>query len=336
MRVMINFRRVLALVATLVVGALVVTATPLSSSARTGDESSIDARCVGHGPIPAAALTRGAAAPACSLVGRVVTDGRVAVRVPPPGVSVAGEGVGRHGESRSLQVTNTGTTVRAVSDAGATSTTQRGTAERRASLPACKDRTFHLEHHRWATRLRYRINLAHRPKGFVGKTVIAQIRAANANMRKGRNTCGRPRLKTPLSSYLGRTAVRPNVRPGKSSVSCGKANTKNVVGFGNLPGGLLGWTCYWWFASGRMGAADIMIDTGSNLKTHLPKPCRNKWDFEGVVTHEWGHAYGMAHTGAGHANLTMQHALSPCSKYARTLGLGDWLGMNHMYGHFRR
>jgi hypothetical protein len=41
----------------------------------------------------------------------------------------------------------------------------------------------------------------------------------------------------------------------------------------------------------------------------------------------------MAHTGSGHANLTMQHLLKPCSTYARTLGLGDWLGMNKMYGH---
>jgi hypothetical protein len=29
----------------------------------------------------------------------------------------------------------------------------------------------------------------------------------------------------------------------------------------------------------------------------------------------------------------MQHILSACSTYARTLGLGDWLGMNQLYGH---
>jgi hypothetical protein len=29
----------------------------------------------------------------------------------------------------------------------------------------------------------------------------------------------------------------------------------------------------------------------------------------------------------------MQHELRPCSPYARTLGLGDWLGMKKMYGH---
>jgi hypothetical protein len=28
----------------------------------------------------------------------------------------------------------------------------------------------------------------------------------------------------------------------------------------------------------------------------------------------------------------MQHRFRPCSTYARTLGLGDWLGMKKMYG----
>jgi hypothetical protein len=28
----------------------------------------------------------------------------------------------------------------------------------------------------------------------------------------------------------------------------------------------------------------------------------------------------------------MQHLLTPCSTYARTLGLGDWLGMKKLYG----
>jgi hypothetical protein len=103
------------------------------------------------------------------------------------------------------------------------------------------------------------------------------------------------------------------------------------VGFGNLPGGLLGWTCYWYLGR-KMIAADMLIDNGPSLATKLPQGCTDRWDFEGTVTHEWGHAYGLAHTGSGHPNLTMQHELKPCSTYARTLGLGDWLGMKKMYG----
>jgi len=322
---MTNLRRTLAMVASLTAAGLMVSGTPGPASARTADE-----RCLGRGPIAASSLGPGAAAPGCSLVGRVVTDGPVSVVVPPAGMSVAGEGVSRHGETRSLQVTNTGTTVRAVTGVAVRGTHHPSRAARAAG--ACRDRTFHLEGHRWRSSLRFRINLRAMPARYRGRTVVAQIRAANGNMRTGRNTCGKPHLKTPASHYLGNTKVRPNINPSSAAVGCGRSNTKNVVGFGNLPGGLLGWTCYWWFSSGRMGAADIMIDTGRALVNRLPASCSDKWDFEGIVTHEWGHAYGLGHTGRGHPNLTMQHTARPCSSYARTLGIGDWLGMRKMYG----
>ena len=76
----------------------------------------------------------------------------------------------------------------------------------------------------------------------------------------------------------------------------------------------------------------MVLDNGGRLVTSLPAGCTNKWDFEGTVTHEFGHAYGLGHTGNGHSNLTMEHEERPCSTYARTLGLGDWLGMKKMYG----
>jgi hypothetical protein len=351
-------RRLLALAASLTIAALVLGTTSAPASART-----VDDRCVQpRGPIPMRSLAA-ATRSGCSLVGRQVTDGRISVVVPPAGVSAAGDGIGRHGDVRGLTVTNTGTTVRAVrtvptasglggagwylaplssstlgttqtSTISTTSTLGRTTPARAGSPAACKDRTYHLEHHKWVSHLRYRINLGKMPKRFTKKDVTRQIQRANNNMRLGRNTCGKPHLRTPTSRYLGHTHAQPNVSAANGSVRCGSFNTRNVVGFGGLPGGLLGWTCYWWNSrTGRMIATDMRIDNGKYLATHLPKTCANKWDFEGTVTHEWGHAYGMAHTGNGHQNLTMQHLLAPCSTYARTLGIGDWLGMNTMYGH---
>jgi hypothetical protein len=311
--------------ACLTTGALLASAVQTTASARTVDE-----RCVGRGPIAAAALAHGSSGLGCSLVGRVVTSGRISVVVPPAGVTVAGDGVGRHGDVAGLRVVNTGSDVRAVVVAPAA---HSGSAGAGSNPPACKDRTFHLEGHRWATSLRYRVALSHAPERYHHRTLVRQIKAADVNMRKGRNTCGKPHLRTPVGRYLGHSAIQPNIKPSGGSIRCGAYNTRNVVGFGSLPGGLLGWTCYWYLnRSGRMGAADIMIDTGNALSTHLPSPCTNTWDLEGIVTHEFGHAYGMAHTGPGHAHLTMQHAATPCSTYARTLGLGDWLGMKKMYG----
>jgi hypothetical protein len=376
-------RRLLAVAALAGVGALIGTTTSGPASARP-----VEDRCIRGGSIPAPALAA-ASQLGCSLVGRIVTDGRVSVVVPPAGITAAGEGVGRRGDVRGLRVTNTGTAVVAVTGGGGlgglggggwylaplgtnstppttpattpptntattnsltttttttttspvstlpttpttvpTTTPTVGTPARASDLPACRDRAFELENHRWTRSLRYRVNLAKMPQRFHRKTVVGQVRSANRNMRKGRNTCGKPALGTPVGRYLGRTSKKPNVTRGPG---CGHLNTTNVVGFGNLPGTLLGWTCYW-YRGGRMIAADIMVDNGRSLATKVPDNCSNTWDFEGTVTHEWGHAYGLAHTGPSHGNLTMHHLLKPCSTYARTLGLGDWRGMKHLYG----
>jgi hypothetical protein len=320
-------RRTLALVACLTTVAVLAASLQAPASART-----VDDRCAGQGPIPASTLAHGVSL-GCSLVGRTVYAGRVAVVVPPPGVTAGGDGYGTRGEVVGLQVTNTGTQVRATTGPNARAGAVTGSrAARAGDPPACQDRTFELEGHRWATSLRYGVNLAKAPARLADKTLVRQIKVANGNLRKGRNTCGKPRLGTPASHYTGRTRARPNIEPGSATIKCGGYNTKNVVGFGNLPGDLLGWTCYWWLGTGRMGAADIMLDNGNRLVTRIPAGCSNQWDFEGTVTHEFGHAYGLGHTGPGHDNLTMDHSERACSTYARTLGLGDWLGMRKMYG----
>jgi hypothetical protein len=322
-------RRALALAASLTTVALVGATTSAPAPARTASDQS-GSRCPATGTIRVSTLPALSAA-GCALAGRTVTDGRVSVVVPPAGMSVAGDGIGVRGEVHGLTVTNTGTSVRAGSTT-ADRSAGRATTARAGSPAACQDRTFNLEHHHWKSALRYRADLGRMPARFHAKTVVSQIRIANGNMRKGRNTCGKPRLRTPASHYLGRTRVKPHINT--DGPSCGAYDTKNVVGFGNLPGGLLGWTCYW-YVGPRMAAADMMLDNGSNMATTIPQDCSATYDFEGIVTHEWGHVYGMAHTGSGHRNLNMQHVLAPCSTYARTLGLGDWLGMNKMYGHRR-
>jgi hypothetical protein len=316
-------RRLVPLLVTLALAVLLTTAATGVSSARTADE-----RCSGHAPLPVAALAQ---VTGCSLVGRTVYRYGVSVVVPPSGVTVSGEGLSRHGDTVGLRVTNTGHGVVATG-AGVPSRGAGAGGARATSPPACQDRTFNLEGHHWRTSFRYHLNLAKMPDRYGAKTVVRQVKAANHHLRTGDNTCGRPRIGAPASSYLGRTSARPNIKIGSATVGCGSYNTTNVVAFGNLPSNLLGWTCFWWVNGGRINAADVVMDTGDALTTHLPDTCTDRWDFEGAVTHEMGHVYGLAHTGSGHANLTMQHVLRPCSTYARTLGLGDWLGLKKMYG----
>jgi hypothetical protein len=324
-------RRLIAMTPTMLASSVLVagllTTTSPQAVARTADDA-----CLGQRPIPVRALPALDAA-GCSLVGRTVTDGHASVVVPAAGMGVVGDGLSRHGDAHGLAVANSGGSVSVVHPGAADSRRAERTILARRDPGACQDRTFHLEGNKWGSRMRFAINPKGMPKRLKKKTVIKQIRIANGNMRKGRNNCHKKRLKTPASHYTGRTRTKPNIKM-HGPTCAGHPDKKSVVGFGNLPGGLLGWTCYWYYLNNRrIAASDIMMDNGKYLVTKLPKGCRAKWDFEGATTHEWGHAYGMAHTGSGHSNLTMQHVLSPCSPYARTLGLGDWLGMNKMYGH---
>ena len=228
-------RRLLCLVTTVAAAGLVASAAAVPATARP-----VDRACLQRGPIPVRALAA-AARSGCSLVGRMVTDGRVSVRVPPAGTSVAGEGVGRHGDVRGLTVTNTGATVRAVREA----VRCRGGAGA-GRRPACKDRTFNLEGHKWAPGCATGSTSRSMPKRLHASTVVHQIKVANANMRKGRNTCHKARLKTPASHYLGRTKAKPNIKPTPAARAAVPRTPPTSSRFGNLPGGLLGWTCYWW------------------------------------------------------------------------------------------
>jgi hypothetical protein len=321
---MTSLRRVVSVLGVLCVAGVLAAGTSGTSSAR-----SVDERCLSAAPLRAASLARATGADGCSLVGRTVRAHGVSVVVPPAGLSVAGEGVSRDGEVIGLRVTHTADGVTA--SWGQVRAHGAG-ALRTSSPPACQDRTFDLEGHHWKTSYRYHLNLAKMPGRYHAKTVVRQVKAANHHLRTGDNTCGRPRIDTPAASYLGRTSSHPNIHVNGTTLGCGTYNTTNVVGFADLPGDLLGWTCFWWVDGGRIAAADVVMDTGPALTTHLPEACTDRWDFEGAVTHEMGHVYGLGHTGSGHANLTMQHVLRPCSTYARTLGLGDWLGLKKMYG----
>jgi len=161
---------------------------------------------------------------------------------------------------------------------------------------------------------------------------VKQIQRGLANVRDGRDNCGLQRRPDASSRYLGGTSVKPNIFVRDRRIYCGRPNSRNTVGWGQLPGNLLGWTCYWWNARQHMVEADMRLDPGTRTVLRYPPNCRNKFDLQSLATHEWGHAYGLLHPPRGHARLTMARLLPPCSKAPRTLGLGDWRGMRKLYG----
>lgn len=284
--------------------------------------------CENEGAIPAGALAGGLAA-GCSLTGRRVVSGDVEVRVPPPGITVAADGIGRRGESRSLMVSNRGGVVfsgaEAASGAGA-GAASRGPAD-------CRSSQFALESgaHPWSTTIRWKLRNASVPKRMNVSTVAGRLKSAFSAWRTDRNDCGLGgQPKRLRETYAGWTKTATGIGVHNGTLTCGAFNRTNTVELGSLPGQLLGWTCYWWGNGGSMIAFDTRLQSSADMVIHLPKGCRNRWDLQSVATHEFGHAIGLGHV--SNASQTMHGVAPACSTAPRTLGRGDRLGLQRLYG----
>jgi len=145
----------------------------------------------------------------------------------------------------------------------------------------------------------------------------------------GRNRCGLTSHVSATQRYLGRTSAHPNIRPNGT---CGIPDDRNVVGFGTLPARYMALTCYW-SQSGSTVEADIMFNKADyRWATRVKSGCRMTWDVQAVATHEFGHAFGLAHVKEGlHGHLTMAPYILPCQNSVSRLGLGDLRGMRALY-----
>jgi hypothetical protein len=188
---------------------------------------------------------------------------------------------------------------------------------------------------RWRNGLRWRVNEKTIPAYLGDRTaVVNALRSAATTVDTGRNDCGLPENLGIQESYAGRTEHVAGVTPGGG---CGDRDGQNAVSFGPLNQGLLAVTCIWWYGgkdNGRSVETDILVDDTEGLFfLSTPPACSSRWDLEGTVTHEFGHAFGLGHVAfAQHGSLTMTDGLPDCSTAYRGLGLGDYLTLKQQYG----
>jgi hypothetical protein len=192
----------------------------------------------------------------------------------------------------------------------------------------CRDDTYELypDRWRWADALEWRFNSSSVPESLDAEKVLAVIQASFENVTEARNECGRPDNVGATAKYLGTT----------DRVACGPRDGHSVVSFGPMPAGsdrdTIAVTCT--YATGiRIVEADIVINEDEPWALSADRCRRQQLILEATVTHEVGHAFGLDHVGQRkHGHLTMSPKVGACDNGPSTLGLGDLLGLEELYG----
>jgi hypothetical protein len=187
---------------------------------------------------------------------------------------------------------------------------------------------------RWRGEANWRLNSESIPGYLEDRDLVSwQIVTSATTVATGRNDCGLPQRLAIHQRYEGTTARKANVtRDG----GCGKRDGHNVVSFGRLAPGLLAVTCVWWegkTSNARSVESDILVDVAEGVFfLSLPEGCHDQWDLGSILTHEFGHVFGLGHVPYNrHGTLTMSDALPDCTTAYRRLGLGDYLALLGQY-----
>lgn len=185
-------------------------------------------------------------------------------------------------------------------------------------------------------RLQWRFNPAGTP-GYLldddGSTtsIQAALQRAQDNITSSANRCGRVDKVGAKGSLIGLTKGRPNV---SAKGGCTGGDGRSVIQFGSLPSYSIAMTCVYGIGTNHLASeADIRINNVSTRWATSRATCKGKeLLLEAGITHEFGHAYGLAHASTfRNPSLTMQPLIRACSQGPSSLGLGDMLGLEKKY-----
>ena len=279
----------------------------------------------------------------CPVQGRVITDGEVGSVLPDPGEGVYAEFITTSG-AQELEIfrSRDGTLeFDHVGDDSEVTTTEPSFDATARRSGACSQRKYFDGEGRVEETLQWFFNRSTAPNELTAESAEDAIRRAGINITSTRDSC-RLADRVPAEaglSYEGNTNSHANI----SGSSCLSNDGESVVSFGDLANGILAGTCNW---KPRMGIGEYRLIEDSDIKinktdfnwTTRPdaRSCRNRFDLEGVITHERGHTYGLGHVGEKkYGALTMSTFINgTCQGAERTLGRGDVLGLADKYAGF--
>ena len=195
---------------------------------------------------------------------------------------------------------------------------------------ACGDDAYNLSGYVWEGTYDWYFHRSSTPSDYDPFEVLEVLERSVANITNAFNDCGLPDTVDIEARYRGIT----------TDVPCeGEIYALNVIGFGSVPDRLgrdtIAYTCpYEDNFTGDYVEADIVInhDVAWALSEESCRPGEEL--LEATVTHEVGHVFGLDHVSERrHGDLTMStRSNGPCTLDEITLGLGDILGLEELYG----
>ncbi|MEH0546914.1 matrixin family metalloprotease [Streptomyces sp. B21-105] len=174
----------------------------------------------------------------------------------------------------------------------------------------------------------------HWPGGISRAGARRAFEEAVATITASRNDCGLEDRVAAKARYVSTTSSEADI---DRETRCMRPDGLSVWDAGDLGPESVATTCSWSRPAPGGGPeelleADVRFNTHDHAFTDDPSgACTQAYDLRSVATHEAGHVFGLAHSGAGHENLTMFASSFACSTSARTLGKGDVLGLRSLY-----
>ncbi|HEV2999426.1 MAG TPA: matrixin family metalloprotease [Solirubrobacteraceae bacterium] len=287
--------------------------------------------------------------------GDVVSDHGAGAVVPPPGYGVYAETTLASGGAQTLGVLTERDGTVIVSGAGSEAVEPLPPVPPLPGLPEsppppCEDGAYHRmawtlsdgsrKFAKWKSVMNWWFNPAGVPADLDRVRARESVRRAARNIVTGRNDCGMPDQITATHTFQGDTSTAAGIT--RDGMCAGAYDSKNVVAFGSLGARseqAVAVACVWVVNDG--GTYLSMVDTDVKVNTDYrwytdepPTICLDsRYSVEGVMTHEFGHAYGLDHVDeAEHGNLTMSTNVNmTCGDDQATLGKGDVWGLQALY-----
>ncbi len=328
-------RRLLASGLALALAVLAVTTFARTPDAQTADRV-LEACAPKKQTIDARALPGAVEPGECPAGERRISDGAVASVVPPPGQTVYAEVLTTSGaQELSVRRLPDGT-IRLDHVGEEPDESAEGDLGRAVDREGCYSDAYTDYGYKVTESTTYNFRVSSTPRDLTRIEARNAIARAARNVFDTRNGC-RMGDRVPVAMrYGGQTGAPAQVGDGR----CGLNDGRSVVAFGNLKSGVVAAACT---ISGdrpnyeydEVLSADIGINRADFRWTTSPnsRSCSRAYDVEGVVTHEWGHVFGLGHVPeSGSRNLTMSPAINgPCQAAERSLGRGDVLGLDGKY-----